>query len=241
MAEMTLAELSASYEAQSARIAALEAQLAAQTPDPTKYHELQMSATEVDTALRSVADHARLGGSSKYLTADDDLDTVWENGFYAWDAAPKNAPVSYGSMLSLNKGSAYISHQLIFAADGSKIQRTRYGETIKQWKWIDPSMMLGVEYLTDKYYLGKPVYAKVVSCGAMANGKVVELVSSAFRILNVRLKGNPDLFPLVPKDSVLTGWQGGFYAGGRSITLYAGDNLAAANHEVNAIVQFIDA
>lgn len=182
-----------------------------------------------------------LGGASKYLTADDDLDTVWENGFYSWDAAPKNAPVNYGSMLSINKSSSYISHQLLFAADGSKLQRTRYGETIKQWKWIDPSMMAGATYLTDKYFLGKSVYTKVVSCGYMANRKTVEIVSDAFRILDVRLKGNPDLFPLVPKDSVLTGWQGGFYAGGKSITLYAGDNLVAANHDVSAIVEFIDA
>lgn len=33
-----------------------------------------------------------LGGGSKFLTSDDDLNNIWEDGWFAWDAAPKTRP-----------------------------------------------------------------------------------------------------------------------------------------------------
>ena len=36
-----------------------------------------------------------------------------------------------------------------------------------EWEWINPPMAVGVEYRTTERYLGKPVYVKAVSVGAM--------------------------------------------------------------------------
>ena len=70
-----------------------------------------------------------LGGGSKFLTPDDDLNEVWENGSYAWDAPPKNAPteggspIPYCSMNVLNKGGDYNTHQIIYTFEGYEIHR----------------------------------------------------------------------------------------------------------------------
>lgn len=49
------------------------------------------------------------------------------------------------------------------------------GETIKAaMEYLNPPMELGVEYRTTERYLGKPVYAKAVDCGQIADGKEVE-------------------------------------------------------------------
>ena len=38
-----------------------------------------------------------------------------------------------------------------------------------EWEYLNPPMELGVEYRTTERYLGKPVYTKLVDCGAMPN------------------------------------------------------------------------
>lgn len=42
------------------------------------------------------------------------------------------------------------------------------------WEWVNPPMQLGTEYRTTERYLGKPVYAKLVDCGQIADNKQVE-------------------------------------------------------------------
>ena len=44
-----------------------------------------------------------------------------------------------------------------------------YGATWSEWEYVNPPMLLGVEYRTTERYLGKPVYVKVVDFGAGAN------------------------------------------------------------------------
>lgn len=116
-----------------------------------------------------------LGGGSKFLTPDDDLNEVWENGSYAWDAPPKNAPtvsgtpISYCSMNVLNKGGDYNTHQIIYTFEGYEIHRY-YDGAKKTWSeqaWVNPPMLTSVEYRTTERYLGKPVYVKVVNFGAL--------------------------------------------------------------------------
>lgn len=54
------------------------------------------------------------------------------------------------------------------------LHRGRSGNTWLPWEWVNPPMVLSVEYRTTERYLGKPVYVKVVDCGAAADGKAVE-------------------------------------------------------------------
>lgn len=107
-----------------------------------------------------------LGGGSKFLTPDDDLNEVWENGSYAWDAPPKNAPteggspIPYCSMNVLNKGGDYNTHQIIYTFEGYEIHRY-YDGAKKTWSeqaWVNPPMLTSVEYRTTERYNGKAVY-----------------------------------------------------------------------------------
>lgn len=107
--------------------------------------------------------------------------------------------------------------------------------------WEHPPMQLGVEYRTTERYLGKPVYTKVVDCGYMANNKVITIVDEKYRLIDGYLKGNPNLFPMIPGSISLSGWEGGYALGGMTITLYAGSSLASSNHSVTFIAKYIDA
>jgi hypothetical protein len=110
-----------------------------------------------------------LGGGSKVLTPDDDLNNIWEDGSYAWDGAPKNAPtvggslIPYCSMQVINKGSSYNMHQIVRTFEGYEIHRYYDGatKTWSEWAWANPPMMAGVEYRTTEFYLGKPVAKKI--------------------------------------------------------------------------------
>ncbi len=121
-----------------------------------------------------------LGGAAKVLTPDDDLNDVWEAGWYAWDAAPKNAPtvggslIPYCSMNVLNKGSAYNMHQIVYTFEGYEIHRYYDGgkQTWSEWAWVNPPMMVGVEYRTTEYYFGKPVYVKTINMGNLPGNAV---------------------------------------------------------------------
>lgn len=54
-----------------------------------------------------------------------------------------------------------ISGQLVFSAT-----RSSDATGWQPWEYINPPMKLDIEYRTTERYLGKPVYVKVVDCGA---------------------------------------------------------------------------
>ena len=105
-----------------------------------------------------------LGGNAKILTASDDLNTVWQAGWYAWDTAPQNAPTVSGqpiadcSALVLNKGGDSNRHQIVYTLEGYELHRSISAETIGEWEWVNPPMLTSVEYRTTERYNGKAVY-----------------------------------------------------------------------------------
>lgn len=105
-----------------------------------------------------------LGGNAKILTASDDLNTVWQAGWYAWDTAPQNAPTVSGqpiadcSALVLNKGGDSNRHQIVYTLEGYELHRSISDETIGEWEWVNPPMLTSVEYRTTERYNGKAVY-----------------------------------------------------------------------------------
>ena len=130
-----------------------------------------------------------LGGNTKFLTADDDLNSVLTTGWYswAWNNHPKNAPDNnwrdYGTAMHVfsTAPGAYAIQTVYDLSDdithGCAIQRTMYvlssGNIYYPWEWINPPMQLGVEYRTTERFLGKPVYVKAVDCGEITNGKEI--------------------------------------------------------------------
>lgn len=113
-----------------------------------------------------------LGGGAKFLTASDDLNTIWQAGWYAWDTPPKNAPtvsgtpISYCSMIVLNKGGDYNRHQIVYMLEGCELHRSS-AETIGEWEWVNPPMELGTEYRTTEQRNGKAVYKKLDTDGLL--------------------------------------------------------------------------
>ena len=118
------------------------------------------------------------------LTADDDLNTLTVGGHYLFfgNSIPQNAPTG------LIDWTAYVIENLpynelvtaqilhIIVPDltygygkysNCSLRRTRYGDTYTPWAWINPPMELGVEYMTTEHHLGKPVYCKLIDCGAV--------------------------------------------------------------------------
>lgn len=67
----------------------------------------------------------------------------------------------------------------------------------KPWEWVNPPMILGVEYRTTERYLGKPVYVKAVDFGALPNAsyKFVGVVTGASIIRASGLASNGKTLP----------------------------------------------
>jgi hypothetical protein len=113
-----------------------------------------------------------LGGGAKFLTASDDLNTIWQAGWYAWDTPPKNAPtisgtlISYCSMIVLNKGGDYNRHQIVYMLEGCELHRSM-AETVGEWEWVNPPLVSGVEYRTTEQRNGKAVYKKLDTDGLL--------------------------------------------------------------------------
>ena len=207
-----------------------------------------------DNSISQATKGFGLGGGVGYALSD--ANTAVYGGFYYWGPPALNVPFLYGAMIVIPRSASSISrpsltqiasqetsgvletHAILAVRKASDNGDGSWGE----WEYINPPMELGVEYRTTERYKGKPVYTKAVDCGYMTNGKTIEIVSSAYRLLDCRLKGNPQVFPMLPeRDTTLSEWSGGFVCGGKSITLYAGSRLAASNHSVVAIVKYIDA
>lgn len=129
-----------------------------------------------------------LGGNAKDLTVDDDLNNVLTTGWYqwGWNAHPKNAPDNhwgkYGCTMhvfSTVPGGYAIQTGYDLSDDithGCSIQRTIYalssGNRYYPWEWVNPPMVLGIEYRTTERYLGKPVYVKTINMGNLPGNAV---------------------------------------------------------------------
>ena len=122
-----------------------------------------------------------LGGQSKELTSGDDLNTIWENGWYRWGSSgPQNAP----KMTSDVGGARYIFARVanydsqnvlqeywsLNQGAQNKARRICRNGTWGPLEWINPPMQLGVEYRTTERHNGKPVYKKAVNTGALSAG-----------------------------------------------------------------------
>lgn len=96
------------------------------------------------------------------------------NGWYRVDASTANIPdVGLTSgVLRIDEATGSLVYQsLYFYASGKvhKMERVHSSGTWYPWEWLNPPMNLGVEYRTTERYQGKPVYVKLVDCGALPN------------------------------------------------------------------------
>ena len=123
-----------------------------------------------------------LGTTSIRLNETDDLNDILTNGFYTWGiSAPKNTPSleDYGNIRYYCSLFVIDGVQIILSYNNPNtiLIRTQSSGVWVPWEWVNPPMLLGVEYRTIERYLGKPVYAMAVDFGNLPNAtdKIVEL------------------------------------------------------------------
>ncbi len=83
-----------------------------------------------------------------------------------WGGVYIGASLSYGTLL-------YARNSALMAV------REVSGGEVGPIEWINPPMQLGVEYRTTERYLGKPVYCKVIDCGAVPDANTNKTVDFA--------------------------------------------------------------
>lgn len=122
-----------------------------------------------------------LGTNAKLLTSADDVNTIWESGWYRWlESVPQNAPKigadnTYGYM-RVDGGQSGNAFQTVFSGYASVrgVMVQRYYAS--DWEYINPPMSVGTEYRTTERWNGKTVYTKLIDCGTLpAVGSVKEI------------------------------------------------------------------
>lgn len=146
--------------------------------------------------IKAAPDGFGLGGSATLLTSADNLDTLMKNGWYYYNTS--NAPqgslptalAPYATLVHVSAAGNTCVQEAYDATDsnlhGTVLRRTVYGigsgAKIYPWEWVNPPMVLGVEYRTTERYLGKPVYCKVVDFGTAPNNDTKNVSLSGMNI-----------------------------------------------------------
>lgn len=179
-----------------------------------------------------------LGGQSKELTSGDDLNTIWENGWYRWGSrSPQNAP----KMTSDVGGAGYIFARVtnydaqnvlqeywsLNQSAQNKAHRICRNGVWGPLEWINPSMQIGVEYRTTERHNGKPVYKKAVNTGALSAG-TSKSVAHGVENIGLRLSA---LYGINNDGDNLVGNPGitGILVGGSNITITTAAGFSTSN------------
>lgn len=137
--------------------------------------------TQARGNISAAPDGYGLGTSA---VAIDDYNNAVTNGWYSGgnNYPSKISYASYGMVRVDNNGITKL--QTFYAGDTGNAmispfmairKSTDYGATWSEWEYVNPPMILGVEYRTTERYLGKPVYVKVVDCGLVVDNKIIDL------------------------------------------------------------------
>lgn len=98
--------------------------------------------------------------TSVFVAASEDMptsDSIWLCEFYATSS---DGSGDYGHMVATSQGSV---------AKGCCCLRLKENGVYSEWEWVNPPMIVGVEYRTTERWQGKPVYYKVVDFGGLPN------------------------------------------------------------------------
>lgn len=120
-----------------------------------------------------------LGGEAALLTSADDMNRIWKCGWYKFTSEnmPQNAVApSWLNIMRVDAASSGAFVQTVFGISDNAnyqitpiVRRMIYADKITPWEYVNPPMMLGVEYRTTERYQGKPVYKKAVNFGLAPN------------------------------------------------------------------------
>ena len=109
-----------------------------------------------------------LGATNGVLITDGNDAT--RGGDYFWGDASTNLPFSYGYMrVVVRVNGSLVQTAYSVLRIGCVAQRQRVENTWSEWEWVNPPMLLDVEYRTTERWNDNPVYTKIFGVGGMPN------------------------------------------------------------------------
>lgn len=152
--------------------------------DPTLSLEgLAADAAVTGAALAMKAPSGYGLGQVAFLDENVDIDTIMSSGWYSFSSSntSKNLPFSGGELFVIQRTDNHCT-QVAFQALGAnvsiKIRKTLDG-VFSPWEWVNPPLEPDTEYRTIERYAGKPVYIRLVSCGAFPSAGTAKTISIA--------------------------------------------------------------
>ena len=131
---------------------------------------------------------------------EEALDTTYNNGWYFANGV-NIAGFSQATIRVDSSGRTIYQTAYVAQRDGYVLRRCLV-DTVESppynsfgpWEWVNPPMLLGVEYRTTERYFGKPVYVQAVNFGTLpnANTKSVTWATSGvvLAVLSVEATSN---------------------------------------------------
>lgn len=102
-----------------------------------------------------------------------DIDTYVENGWWRFDAVGEYDAIGVSanhSVLRVDAGRTIVQTLFLISYDEVVTRRKIATESAwRDWEWVNPPMVLGVEYRTTERYLGRPVYIRLEEFAALPN------------------------------------------------------------------------
>lgn len=178
--------------------------------------------------------------SSALLRSDTDLETVLDtvyssmtnretklirfagypdNSDYSWFGILSKSSANYGSMF------AHSSYNY-----GEIISKAKMGGTWKPLEWVNPPMVVGVEYRTTERWNGKAVYTILLDFGKATNAKIIDytdlqivgVVRHAGRVGGASIDS-------INNGSLTNEWTAYMSVGTTSAALFCGSSLLNSN------------
>ena len=125
-----------------------------------------------------------------------DIDNITKPGFYSSgeSAIIGGFQTSRWWMLvkAYGNGTYFVTQEIytFSGALGLKLERHKVNGNWLEWEWVNPPMVVGVEYRTTERYNGSPVYAKLVELGNLPNAstKDVQFTDDARNVFPISLE-----------------------------------------------------
>lgn len=135
-----------------------------------------------------------LGEAKSFSMAD--IDTIVRPGFYSSNGTATIGGFTTSRWWMLVKaygnGTYFVTQEIytFSGALGLKLERHKVNGNWLEWEWVNPPMVVGVEYRTTERYNGSPVYTKLVELGNLPNAstKDVQFTDDARNVFPISLE-----------------------------------------------------
>ena len=105
-----------------------------------------------------------------------DYNTAVRNGWYRVDGNASNAPWTFSSWMRVDAyNENYLVQTVYNEADGCRVAQRLKQKTWGEWEWVNPPMLLGVEYRTTERENGNAIYVKEIKYGKGPSGGAANL------------------------------------------------------------------